>query len=162
MASKYNSASEKLGTIKKILAAIDKSGYRNKVIETGTILAKALGASMIVIHVIDRTSLGVAWDLLSYYPGMRAEMYEKGIKKESEKLLTEVKDFVQAKGIQLDVKLISDVPSAADGIIDYAKEANVDLIIVGTKGMSGIERFLMGSVAVKVVSHAHCPVLAVR
>jgi nucleotide-binding universal stress UspA family protein len=38
----------------------------------------------------------------------------------------------------------------------------MDLIIIGTKGMTGIEKFLIGNVANKVTSHAHCSVLAVR
>ena len=58
--------------------------------------------------------------------------------------------------------LITNASSAAEGILNYAKEADADLIIIGTKGMTGIEKFLMGSVASKVISHAHCPVLAVR
>ena len=39
---------------------------------------------------------------------------------------------------------------------------NIDLITVGTKGMTGLKQFLLGSVANNVITHAHCPVLAVR
>ncbi len=38
----------------------------------------------------------------------------------------------------------------------------MDLIVIGTKGMTGIEKFLMGSVANDVITYAHCPVLAIR
>jgi len=53
-------------------------------------------------------------------------------------------------------------PRPLKGIIDFAKEADADLIIIGTKGLTGVERFLMGGVATSVIRHAHCPVLAVR
>jgi nucleotide-binding universal stress UspA family protein len=162
MTGEFTGVAESKGAIKKILIAIDKSGYRQKVIETGTMLAKALGANLTAIHVIDRASLGVVWDLLSYYPGTRAEMYESAVQKESAKLLDEAKNLAQLKGVQMNADLITNASSAAEGILNYAKEADVDLIIVGTKGMTGIEKFLMGNVASKVVSHAHCPVLAIR
>ena len=52
--------------------------------------------------------------------------------------------------------------SAADEIIRYAKEKDVDLIVVGTKGRSGMSKALLGSVASKVLSYSPCSVLVVR
>jgi nucleotide-binding universal stress UspA family protein len=52
--------------------------------------------------------------------------------------------------------------SAADEIIKYAKEKAIDLIVVGTKGRSGMTKALLGSVASKVVTYSPCPVLVVR
>jgi K+-sensing histidine kinase KdpD len=63
-----------------------------------------------------------------------------------------------------DVKtdIFTDVKSITDAIIDYASNKNIDLIVIGTKGRTGLKRFLLGSVASGVVQHAHCPVLLVR
>jgi nucleotide-binding universal stress UspA family protein len=47
-------------------------------------------------------------------------------------------------------------------IVDYAEQENIDLIVVGTKGRSGFTKLLLGSVASKVVTYAHCPVLVVK
>jgi nucleotide-binding universal stress UspA family protein len=52
--------------------------------------------------------------------------------------------------------------SAADAIITYAQEKDVDLIVVGTKGRSGMSKALLGSVASKVVTYSPCSVLVVR
>jgi nucleotide-binding universal stress UspA family protein len=52
--------------------------------------------------------------------------------------------------------------SAADEIIRYAQEKEVDLIVVGTKGRSGMSKVLLGSVASKVVTYSPCSVLVVR
>jgi nucleotide-binding universal stress UspA family protein len=52
--------------------------------------------------------------------------------------------------------------SAAYEIIKYAKEKEVDLIVVGTKGRSGMSKVLLGSVASKVVTYSPCSVLVVR
>ncbi len=52
--------------------------------------------------------------------------------------------------------------SPADEIIKYAKEKNVDLIVIGTKGRSGMRKALLGSVASRVVTYSPCSVLVVR
>ena len=52
--------------------------------------------------------------------------------------------------------------SPADEIIKYAKEKDVDLIVVGTKGRSGMRKALLGSIASKVVTYSPCSVLVVR
>lgn len=51
--------------------------------------------------------------------------------------------------------------SAAPAILDYASESEMDLIVMGTHGRSGLSHFLLGSVAEKVVRHAACPVMTV-
>jgi nucleotide-binding universal stress UspA family protein len=52
--------------------------------------------------------------------------------------------------------------SPADNIVKYAEEQKTDLIIMGHRGLSGLDRFLVGSVAGRVVAHAPCSVLVVR
>jgi nucleotide-binding universal stress UspA family protein len=47
-------------------------------------------------------------------------------------------------------------------IIDYAEKNNIDVIVIGTKGMSEVEEYFFGSVANKVIHEAHCPVFAIR
>jgi Universal stress protein family len=48
------------------------------------------------------------------------------------------------------------------GIVDYAEDKGIDLIVIGTRGKSGFKKMLLGSVASKVVTYAHCPVLVVK
>ena len=50
----------------------------------------------------------------------------------------------------------------AQGIIDYARESGADVIVIGTKGLTGVGKFIMGGVASAVIDHAHCPVVAIR
>ena len=68
----------------------------------------------------------------------------------------------QDEGVKVDTDIVSHKHSVAEAIIDYARSKNIDLILVGTKGLTGLEKFLLGSVASKVISRAHCAVLAVR
>jgi nucleotide-binding universal stress UspA family protein len=50
----------------------------------------------------------------------------------------------------------------ADTIINIAKEEGSDLIVIGSRGLSGAKRFLLGSISNSVIHHAECPVLIVR
>jgi len=147
---------------KKILIAIDKSGFKEKIIQNGIVLSKAFDSSLLAIHVLDKAAMGMEWNLLSFYRGGRIENYESALIKESEELLNEVKIMAQKHGIAVETKVIINSPSSAESIIDYAKDNGVDLIIIGTKGLAGIDKFVMGGVANKVISHAHCRVLAIR
>jgi nucleotide-binding universal stress UspA family protein len=52
--------------------------------------------------------------------------------------------------------------SPANEIVEYAKDNDIDLIVIGTRGRSGLAHVLLGSVAERVVRHAPCPVLTVR
>jgi nucleotide-binding universal stress UspA family protein len=144
------------------LIAIDKSGYKDKIIGYSITLAKALGASITAIHVLDKSSFGTVGDLLSYYRGGNIAEYEIVLKKQAEEFLNEIKLVLEKAGVRTSIDVVISKSSAAEGIIDFAKEAGADLIIIGTKGLTGVERFLMGGVASSVIRHAHCPVLAVR
>ena len=66
------------------------------------------------------------------------------------------------KKIQLKTEVIATDRSTAGAIVEYAEHKNIDLIVIGTRGRSGIKRMLLGSVASGVVTYAHCPVLVVK
>ncbi len=125
-------------------------------------MAKGLGANVTAIHVLDKSSFGMVGDLLSYYRGGNVVEYERALKKQAEDFLNEIKLVLEKAGVRTSIDVVISKSSAAEGIIDFVKEAGADLIIIGTKGLTGVERFLMGGVASSVIRHAHCPVLAVR
>jgi nucleotide-binding universal stress UspA family protein len=150
--------------IKKILIAIDESDHKVKIISYGLILAKSLGASITAVHVIDRSSLGALQTLgglLGYYEeGSRG--FEQELKKHAKELLGKAEALANRDGVKMNTEVIINASSVAEGIINYASSTNVDFIVIGTKGMTGAKKFLLGSVTNNVISHAHCPVLAVR
>ncbi len=146
--------------VKKILLAIDKSGYKDKATAYALTLAKSLGAEITVIHVIDKSSMGATGDVLGYYRGGKLKAYQDALKKDAAKLLNGIVQLGEEEGVTVHEEVL--VGSVKKTILDYAKNKKVDLIVIGTKGMSGISKFLMGSVATDVIAHAHSPVLAVR
>jgi nucleotide-binding universal stress UspA family protein len=50
----------------------------------------------------------------------------------------------------------------AGGIVDFAEQNSIDLIVVGTRGSSGFKKLLLGSVAADTITYAHCPVMVVK
>ena len=66
------------------------------------------------------------------------------------------------RGVKFTAETIFDVASAADSIVNYADDKKADLIVIGTKGRTGLKRLILGSVASGVVTHASCPVLITR
>jgi nucleotide-binding universal stress UspA family protein len=153
--------SQKNVAIKKILLAIDKSGYKDKATAYAITLAKSLDAELTVIHVIGKSSLGATADVLGYYRGGKLRAFQEALKKDAEKLLDRVVRAGENEGVVVHQQALIGSPIKKI-ILDYAKNHKMDLIVIGTKGMTGIERFLMGSVANDVISYAHCPVLAIR
>jgi nucleotide-binding universal stress UspA family protein len=77
-------------------------------------------------------------------------------------IVNEVREKAIAKGVDVITEVISDVISITKVIVDYAEENDVNLIVLGTRGISGIKRLLLGSTASGVVTYSHCPVMVVR
>lgn len=143
--------------IKKILMPIDRSGYSEKILAYGISLGKAWGAELTAIHVID-PGRGV--------PGGRVKEKEmereEQAKREGMLALDAINPVISKQGINIKKEVIEKSDSIAKAIIGYAKQNDYDVIIVGTKGMTTVEEFFLGSVANNVIHHAHCPVFAIR
>ena len=88
-------------------------------------------------------------------------IYEE-LKDSHKKMLEEALGEIKKKNPNLKTSAKLAKGNAADRIIEMAKEENVDLIVVGSRGMSGVKRFFLGSVSHNVAHHCECPVLIVK
>ncbi len=116
-----------------------KSEYNDKIISYAIILAKGSGASITAILVLDKSAIGGIGDVF----GRRVDEYENEMRKCSQELLTEVQQVIEKQGIKTSIEIIGN-KSVARGIIDYARESGADVIVIGTKGLTGVEKFIMG------------------
>ncbi len=119
-------------SIKKILIPVVKSDYNDKIISYAIILAKGSGASITAIHVLDKSAIGGVGDVF----GRRVDEYENELRKRSQELLTGVQQVIEKQGIKTSIEIIGN-KSVAQGIIDYARETGADVIVIGTKGLTG-------------------------
>jgi nucleotide-binding universal stress UspA family protein len=139
--------------LKKILVAIDFSAYSNDAVEYAATLAKRFGAEIVVVHVIEAMSYSVT-DTFTVVDHLGA------LEKTAGALLENLSARLAEKGIAVKTRLASGVP--ADEILKSAEAENADLIVMGTRGRTGVSHLALGSVAEKVVLLARRPVLTVR
>jgi nucleotide-binding universal stress UspA family protein len=138
---------------RNILIATDGSENTQRAISYGIKIAKMSGAMVYALCVVDISSLSQSWTA-----GWET-MY--GIlKTEAQKAISKVKEYGEASGVKVKEVLLEGHPSSE--IIDFAENNDIDLIVMGTLGKTGLDRFLMGSVAEKVVRNSKVPVMVVR
>ena len=143
---------------KKILVPLDGSELAEKVLPHVKALAKAFGAEPILVTVVEFT-LGVAGAKLEAIPGAAAES-KAAQRAEAMLYLQKVQQSLKNEDVVATaVALEGDVASE---IITYANKEGCDLVAMATHGRSGIDRFIMGSIAEKVVRGAIKPVLLIR
>lgn len=135
----------------KILSALDNSDHAFKALRKAVDLAKKENAELTIYSVYS--------DMLEF----------EGISLNLRESLARQADEIVAKGKAIAEKAdvftktyVESGYSPADDIVRYAERNNIELIVMGHKSRNGLERLLVGSVAVKVVTYAPCSVLVVR
>jgi nucleotide-binding universal stress UspA family protein len=81
---------------------------------------------------------------------------------EAKKWFDEIKEKANKKGIQLKTESIVAKKSLLNTILEYVEEHNINLVVVGTRGWSGIKKMLLGSIASGLVTYSPCPVLVIK
>ena len=139
--------------ISRVLVAIDGSDASMNAADHAISISEKYNAELYAVHVI-RTDV----DLLG--PHETSELMTK-TRNEGERYLNKVETKANEKNVQIKTEIISST-NISGGILDYAEENIIDLIVVGTRGGSGFKRLLLGSVASHLVTYAYCPVLVVK
>ena len=136
----------------KILVPVDSSEFAFKALEKAIEVAKQLGAQL--------TLMSVA----AQFEGVAEEVpisYASKLKDEAKRAVNRGRQLVEQAGLTCQT-VVEVGASPADNIVRYAEESKTDLIVMGHRGMTGLARFLVGSVASRVVAHASCSVQVVR
>ena len=144
---------EMLMMYNKILVPTDGSEFAKKAQQHALFLAKVSGAEIIAVSVTENNFInGLPLD---------DEIYQLNqvLKERSEENL---KEFDELNEDDLKITHVIREGSPAKVILEVAGEQDVDLIVMGSSGKSGFDRFIMGSVADKVVNSAKCAVLVVH
>ena len=142
-------------TAQHILVPIDFSEYADHALDYAIALGKALQAHLTVLHVIHLTPW-VVGDMGTSFSGTLLEQVET----EAQQLMQASLGRIHDASLQGDTVIAHGIPFQV--IIETAKDKNVNLIVMGTHGRTGLPHTLMGSVAEKVVRLAPCPVLVTR
>ncbi len=135
----------------KIIVPIDGSQSSEKAAKKAFLLAKKIGLDVLLLHVIEAPKAPTpTWNT-------GPEFTEK-LTREGQKLLKKIKSIGDEQDILVKTKLLAGIPD-----VEISNEANEnDLIVMGNKGHSAVERILIGSVSEKVLHHSDSSVMIVR
>ena len=140
-----------------ILLATDGSGDARLASNTAAALAESTGSELHVICV----GPGLPLYQLPDYPASFEETV-KVQRREAQRVLDEQIEILEESGASVEESHFAEDERPERAILELAEEVGAGLVVVGSRGLSGLKRALMGSVSASVVHHAHCPVLVVR
>ena len=142
---------------KHILVPVDGSSTSQLAVVKAIGLAKAFGARVTAIFVVDPYPFtGVGTD----FAYGQAE-YLSAATAEANAAITAAKTAFEGAGLSVDTSVI-EAHAAWRGVVQAADSMQADLIVMGSHGRSGLEKLVLGSVTQAVLSHTHLPVLVVR
>jgi nucleotide-binding universal stress UspA family protein len=142
--------------LKRILVATDFSEASQIAVRYGRALAERFGASLDIVHVMEDPFIYAPTSEGYLPPPQYFEEMERNSRERLEQTIT------PADRQKLNARFAIKKGNPFVEIIRFAKNENIDLIVMGTHGRGPIAHMLMGSVAEKVVRKAPCPVLTVR
>ena len=145
--------------IRRIVCPVDFSACAEHALAYAQELAKTFNAEISLVHAYEDPAAYVTPVPMSGYVGPSAELLLE-LRKQLETRLEECKNNVAKQGVRVRAELLEGTPYRV--VLDWAKEYNADLIVIGTHGHTGLTHALLGSVTERVVRMAECPVLTIR
>lgn len=135
----------------KILVCCDGSKHSDKAIKLSCDVAKKYDSDLTIIYVVDKT---LKSDVFA------GSEYTKILKKYAQDTILRAQRLAKSQGIEPNV--IIKEGNISEQIIQYSKKSRTDLIVVGSKGLGAVLRFMLGSVSTKIANHSLCSVLIVK
>ena len=146
---------DRKAAFKRILAPLDGSETGGAAMHDAEAIALKTGASMVLVHVLPAPHAVEARWLGPEFTDFVKAMHDAG-----QKYLDNIDGRLRARGLDVKVRIVSGDPAAR--IIEVAREERADLIAMSTHGRSGIARWVLGSVADKILHESKIPMWLVR
>jgi nucleotide-binding universal stress UspA family protein len=140
---------------KKILVPLDGSELAKTALDQAEKLAKTFDSEIILFQVVPFMPIYGSPELVTPI------IVDEKQKEAAEKYLANLAEELKKRGLKVTVMVRTGQQVAVE-IIDFTKEAGVNLIVMCTHGRSGISRWVLGSVALKVITRAETPILLIR
>lgn len=141
----------------KILVAVDGSESSMRAVDVAISLATTYDSALTALYVIH-----VPFGDSLYPRSMWHKEFMEEIDEETQEWFEDIQKRGKESGIEIESKMTETNKSIPSEIARYANEEKTELIVVGSKGKSELEKMFLGSVAAGVLAYASCPVLVVR
>jgi len=148
--------------ISKIVVPIDGSKNSIEAADYAVKMAEKYESEVSVVYVvnIDQYLQALGLYRLSYPDSIKKKVEEA--KAEAQKWFAEITKNAEQRRVRVKADVIDSPMSVVSTIVNYADQEKADLVVIGTRGRSGISKMLLGSVASGVVTYAPCPVLVIK
>jgi nucleotide-binding universal stress UspA family protein len=147
-----------LPQVRQILFPTDFSGCANYALPYATAIARATGATIVCLHVVEPIVPAVGYTGLAE-PMPIADITDQ-LEDSAERELPKLAECEECAELKIEEVIVHGDPAAE--IVRVSDERKVDLIVISSHGRTGFGRMIFGSTAEAVVRHAHCPVLVVK
>ncbi|MGZ5547363.1 MAG: universal stress protein [Nitrososphaeraceae archaeon] len=150
--------------LSKILVPLDGSPTSMEAADYAIMLSTLHQAQIVLLHVLNVAEYYSSLQFFEVKQPIESKEIIEEAKKEANKWFNIVNKKINEKlGKQIELETyITISQSTVKSILDFAEEKNVDLIVVGTRGYSGIKKLLLGSTASGIVTYSSCPVIVVK
>lgn len=148
--------------LKKVLVATDGSDNAQRAVDTAAQISKQFGAELIVLSVVMESVPPVYSPIGVDVPTVDYSAYLNRAEADAKKVAEEAAKKAEKSSVKTRVVTLRTVTSVAEAILGEAERDKVNLIVVGTRGLGGFKRLLLGSVSSATIEHASCSVLVVR
>lgn len=142
--------------LSRILVPTDFSDTSAAAIKYGVALAEAFGAQLHLLHIVEQP---VPWQLAGEVAMVSAPTNDAEMRARAETELAAL--LTRDEREKYRVQIVTEIGAPFAEIVQYAKRADIDLIVMGTHGRGAVAHLLIGSVAENVVRKAPCPVLTI-
>jgi len=148
-------------SLKRVLVAVDGSDYAKRATDAAVTLCKAFNAELVAFHAIPVPRYSFTAEAGGMYP-FPLNQYFASARKEAQGLVDDAVALAKNSGVKATGLVADPTYSIVEAIVQAAISHDIDLIVLGNRGLSGFKKLLIGSVSSAVVNHAHCSVLVVR
>lgn len=138
-----------------LLVPIDFSGHADAALDFAGDLAKQLGAELHLVH-----AYAMPFGVTFPYDVVVSQEVLNDVRNEATRRVQAICKRVESGGLACKAHVLGSAP--VDAILDTARDVDARMIVMGTRGLTGIKHALLGSVAERVVRLAPCPVVTVK
>ena len=148
----------------KILVPVDGSEPSFHAAHIASNIASKFNAEITLLYVVVSPAQYEYINLTGIVTPKQIDKIIQNVKEESKDWFNKIEDMVKKENpnVKLSTKVIVTGVAIYGEIIQYAEKESIDLIVIGTKGKSGVKKLLLGSTASGVVTYANCPVLVTK
>ncbi len=144
-----------MSRFQRILVPVDFSPHSDAAFEAAVVFARAFGAKIHLLHCYQIQPGGIS----PYGIAIPSRLFDE-IREAASRQLADWQVAHAPADVPVDASTVSEAPTEA--ILETAKQIGADLIVMGTRGLSGFKHVMLGSVAERTVRLAACPVMTVH